>query len=209
MKILFDFDGVLVDNAPRYWAVYTSILKSAGYAPLPLKNYWSLKKKGLPNKKIIPLTCPASFVSLFENQWLRQIEQFSFLRHEKMFRGARPILSRLSKTYPLYLVSLRQHPRLLHRQLRHLDVHHFFKNILSQPSGTNGVHSKTQLLKKVGKFSPRDLIVGDTEVDILSGKKVGIRTCAVSSGIREATSLKKLRPDYLVTDITKILELLE
>ena len=39
--------------------------------------------------------------------------------------------------------------------------------------------------------------IGDTEVDILAAKSLGIKVCAVTNGLRDAHFLKKLAPDYI------------
>jgi phosphoglycolate phosphatase len=60
---------------------------------------------------------------------------------------------------------------------------------------------KAGLLRESGWLRPGALIVGDTEVDIRAGKAVGIKTVAVTSGIRSRAALEAEGPDVIVDDI--------
>jgi phosphoglycolate phosphatase-like HAD superfamily hydrolase len=53
------------------------------------------------------------------------------------------------------------------------------------------------------------VIVGDTEADVRSGKRLGLMTVAVSTGPRSAEFLAKLEPTRLLTRIEDLPPLLE
>ena len=164
---------------------------------------------GKNHKQILSATCKQKkFIPLFEKKWFANIELISQLKKEGLLTGIRPLLKKLSKEYPLYLISLRQKKRNLHGQLGYLNIRSFFQQILTSAPGSDGVKTKSELLKNIKSLSSEDLIIGDTEIDVLSGKSAGIRTCAIYSGIRSKKFLAELKPDYLLSHATQILKVL-
>ena len=59
------------------------------------------------------------------------------------------------------------------------------------------------LLLQVGQ-KEKTIMVGDMDIDVLAGKKAGIRTCAVSYGIGKTDDIVKAKPDYIIDDISKL-----
>ena len=69
----------------------------------------------------------------------------------------------------------------------------------------NKKNSKAELLKNSGlKFTKHDWIIGDTGHDIITGKEIGINTCAVLSGFMSLDALIGYSPDIIVANIAKI-----
>ena len=48
------------------------------------------------------------------------------------------------------------------------------------------------------------IIIGDTEADVLAGKRLSLVTIAVASGIRSRQYLQALEPDYLIDSIVAL-----
>ena len=46
-------------------------------------------------------------------------------------------------------------------------------------------------------------IIGDTETDVLVGKNSGIKTVAITNGIRNAEIIKASKPNYIFDDINE------
>jgi phosphoglycolate phosphatase len=57
---------------------------------------------------------------------------------------------------------------------------------------------------------PKDrvLFVGDMTVDIETGKRAKVRTCAVTYGFDDKDKLKKHRPDFLIDDLMELKDLI-
>jgi phosphoglycolate phosphatase len=53
------------------------------------------------------------------------------------------------------------------------------------------------------------LIVGDTEIDIRTGKALGLKTVALLSGIRSHERLAEEHPDCIVEDINALPQLVK
>lgn len=59
------------------------------------------------------------------------------------------------------------------------------------------------MIKKYGRYDKNSVIVGDTETDIKTGKRLGLRTVAVTCGQRSRDFLKKHKPDILIDEISR------
>ena len=53
----------------------------------------------------------------------------------------------------------------------------------------------------------KTIIVGDMDIDILTGKSAGITTCAVTYGIGRKEDILKAKPDFIIDDIAKLREI--
>ena len=63
--------------------------------------------------------------------------------------------------------------------------------------------SKEELMFRSGiDFSGEDWFVGDTGHDINTGKKIGIKTCAVLSGFMSRSALEDYKPDLILNNVS-------
>ncbi|MBI4706407.1 MAG: HAD-IA family hydrolase [Candidatus Omnitrophica bacterium] len=53
------------------------------------------------------------------------------------------------------------------------------------------------------------IIVGDMDIDVITGKSAGILTCAVTYGIGKKKDLVKAGPDYMIDDIIQLKEIIK
>lgn len=74
-----------------------------------------------------------------------------------------------------------------------------------KPSGAPLVEA----MRRCGVSGPPDecLMVGDSAVDILSGKAAGVRTCAFTGGFRSREELEAAGADYVIEDISELVEI--
>ena len=48
------------------------------------------------------------------------------------------------------------------------------------------------------------MIVGDMDIDVLTGKNSGMKTCWVSYGLGKRESINGLKPDYIIGDMAEL-----
>lgn len=208
MNIFFDLDGTLLDVANRHYRVYCEVTESFGGKPLSREKYWMLKRNKAVWQKILPMSgVEAAKEKLFLDEFIKLIEHEDYLRIDQLFNGVDSLLGLLSSRHHCYLVSLRRNPDRLERQLEWLDIKRFFKQVLSGHSESEGYDVKIELLKSI-PHQTGDVIIGDTEADVKTGQALGLTTVAVLSGIRSREVLQELHPDYLVSDVSRLSEIL-
>lgn len=142
---------------------------------------------------------------IFKEKWLSLIENKKYLKIDEIFPSIKETLYSLTKNYRLVLVSLRRARENLIWQLN------YFSRILCNYANNGNWRVKYILIKKdsppLGSF-----IIGDTEIDILAGKKLKMKTVALARGVRNKDFLNKLKPDYLLNNlrgVNKILGLIK
>jgi phosphoglycolate phosphatase-like HAD superfamily hydrolase len=204
--VILDWDGTLVDSSSRQYHCHREILKGEGLrSRLSFEDFWRLRRGGKKIRELLPGSLAPEIVQRVEARWVLTIESPQLLRLDALYPGARQCLGLLRRTCDLYLCSLRQDSSALHEQLRRLHVVDFFADIfVGSPIGRR---SKRDLilpavLHPSGPVGP--VIVGDTEIDVMTGREACIQTVAVSYGNRSRRFLTQLHPDIIVDRIGDI-----
>lgn len=206
--VFFDLDGTLVDVSERYYRVYKDILKfySKPYI-LSKMEFWNHKRSGKKVVDIIPTKVSKQFIQEFIKEWFKRIEDKEYLKYDKLFQESLRVLLALKEEYMLVLVTLRNNKEALIWELNNFGLTSYFKEILMGSQ----LKTKTQLIKDYLGRNKEDygIIVGDTEIDILAGKELGLVTIAVTYGIRTKDFLSRFNADFYLDSISKLPSLLK
>ena len=200
MKIIFDLDGTLICSKKRLYELLCNLIQSRD---LSFSDYWNLKYIGNSNQDILRerFDCTQDEISNFVNGWMKKIESDYYLEMDTLIDGTIEFLERIIQNNSLYICTARQSTSQVAKQLESLSISKYFENIFV----TEQKNSKAELLKNSGlKFTKHDWIIGDTGHDIITGKEIGINTCAVLSGFMSLDALIGYSPDIIVANIAKI-----
>ncbi len=208
--VVFDLDGTLLDVSKRYYETYRFILRKRNQRVLSKKTYWDLKRRKTPDRTIIAKT---SRIAAFEYEAERNklVEDKRFLRFDKAVPGARQALDELKKRHLLFLLTARKNRKNLLWQLNKLKLAKYFDKILSSKSRAGEpLEVKISFMRKIKNAVPQGsiAIIGDTEADILAGKKEGVLTIGVLYGIRRGQFIRKLNPDFKINRIGDVFKFL-
>ncbi|HMR72896.1 MAG TPA: HAD hydrolase-like protein [Candidatus Saccharibacteria bacterium] len=206
MNIFFDFDGTLADPVDRHYAVYAAVMKEMDGTPLSKHEYWARKRSKIGWDVLLPesgveIARKAEFLGKF----IQLIEDRTYLEIDELLPGAYVTLEALSKHNECYLVSLRRNNDNLLYQLEHLGIQGFFKDILSGHSEADGEDVKSEIIE--ARVSGYDLVVGDTEADVRAAQLLHIPVAAVTTGIRDYDYLAALQPDYILSSVGELPEI--
>ncbi len=61
--------------------------------------------------------------------------------------------------------------------------------------------------KRLGINKNISLIVGDMDVDVMTGKNAGVKTCWVTYGLGRVEDVAPLKPDYIIEDLMELKEI--
>jgi phosphoglycolate phosphatase len=202
--IFFDLDGTLIDVSIRHYQVYSELVEKYAGRPLPNDRYWSEKRLKTKWPTLLSQSLIAEDrASQFMQDFIGLIEQPDKLKIDPLFPGSLATLKLLSRQYRLCLVSLRRNKGALLDQVSDLGLEEFFDKVLTGHSETTDEDVKSELIKSLA-VSGRDVIVGDTEADVLTGKLLGLKTVALTSGIRDEGLLRALKPDLVLQNIDEV-----
>lgn len=209
MKIFCDLDGTLIDVTSRHYRVYSETIAEFNGTPLSKDAYWNLKRQKTKWDEILRLSHVSSTIEAeFLLRFIDKIEDPQYLKMDTLLPGAVETLESLLKIGECYLVTLRRNRENVLEELDLLDLKKHFTEVLTGHSENDGYDVKIALIKDK-LLDERGVIIGDTEADIMAGKELGLKTFAVTSGIRDEVFLAAMEPDYVVSSIDKVPELLK
>jgi phosphoglycolate phosphatase len=197
MKIIFDLDGTLICSKRRLHELFCFL---SGSNKLSFAQYWKLKHSGLTNQQILidMFEYSKADVLHFVDNWMVLIESDQYLKFDTIDQRIPEFLSEMNKKHDLYLCTARQSVTQTNKQIRTFSINQYFKQIFV----TEQKFSKEQILINSGlDFSDTDWIIGDTGHDILTGKALGLNTCAVLNGFMSELNLLKYMPDLVLTNV--------
>jgi len=198
MKIIFDLDGTLICAKKRLHELFLYLLKDKY---IDYDSYWNLKLSGNNNTDILRnhFDYSEAKIDMFLISWMNKIESDYYLDMDVIIAGAKNILEKYREDNELYICTARQSVSQANKQLRNLGLFDFFKEVFVTEHKVN----KEEIIKRSGiVLSKDDWIVGDTGHDIITGKKIGVNTCAVLSGFMSEQSLGNYSPDLIIENVS-------
>lgn len=197
MNIVFDLDGTLIDSRLRLYRLFQFLALNS---TLTYDQYWAFKKNKVSNESILKteLGYGHDQVVKFVENWMDLIESPNYLSLDSNFDGMHKALADLKEIGSLYVCTARQLRQPVQEQLSRLNLLQFFKEVFV----TEQKYSKDSLIAaNVKNLCSNDWLIGDTGKDIMVGKILGMKTCAVLTGFLNRKSLQGYEPDLIVGSV--------
>lgn len=197
MKVLFDWDGTLIDSRERLYRLFQHLTPTS---LLTFDQYWDIKRGGISHEQILrkDLGYEDAEVKAFESQWMSLIEHPEWLALDKPFEGVSDFLTKLCGRHDVYVVTNRQHREPVFEQLTNLRWQNVFRGVLVTQQRTD----KKTLVESALKVDASDWMIGDTGEDIRTGNALGMQTAAVLSGFLSREKLSRYQPDLFLEYVT-------
>ncbi|MEG4092358.1 HAD family hydrolase [Microcoleus sp. Pol12B4] len=207
--IIFDFDGTLAITHKAIVFCFTKTFKSFNIIPPAADTIISTIGINLPNSfKILHPEIEESAIP----EWVETYRSYYRTEGEKqveLFTGTKQVLQLVSKSGLSMGVFSNKQVTFVNLLLKSLRIHSFFDLIL----GDNG-----QIIPKPNPsvfhsiikplFPELDnsqiLMVGDTAVDLLFAKNVGIDVCWAAYGYGDRAQCLALEPTFAIDDISEL-----
>lgn len=132
-------------------------------------------------------------------------------KHFLLIPGVDKMLAQLRGRYPMAVVSARDENGTL-AFLEQFDLVKYFDVIVT---GLSAKHTKPYpdpillAARQMGVAPENCLMIGDTTVDIRAGKSAGAQTVGVLCGFGEESELRKMGANLILSDTTKLLDVLK
>jgi len=205
--IILDLDGPILDGRRRHYQCYSDILVEQGFAPLPIDQYWEMKRNKKDRRLQLAASGAEGIYDLFLNSWIERIEQERYLAFDRLQPG---VIQKLRKwkreAIRLALVTMRNNPATLHRQLESLGLLLLFDKVASVTTSGETARDKAEAARSFVAVEKKvsTLWIGDTEVDIHAARILGVKVGVVSCGLRTVGYLATLDPDFIVFDLNAV-----
>lgn len=203
-QLIFDLDGTLVDSKKEIVAAVNFTLGELGFAEKSFEQLVSFIGSGVDDliKKALGREGKNSFkkASLIFKDFFKKEAALK----SKLYPHAKEVLEYF-KNKQIYIVTNREVDVAL-VTLRNLGIDNYFSEVIGgddifciKPSGC-----PVNKIIKPNLDRKKSMIVGDMDLDILSGKDAGILTCAVTYGMGKAEAISKAKPDYIIGSLLEL-----
>ena len=211
--IIFDFDGTLCDTRSNIIVAFRATMERLG---LEMRDEATCGATiGLTLRDGFKSMYPTLDDTAIDNcvDTYRQI--FAERREELMpelFAGVKETLEELHRRgHRMTIASSRLTDSLL-LFMRHHKIDHYFEYVVGSDSVSHHKPHPEPALKTLAelKIEPSDAImVGDMPVDIAMAHNASIRAVGVSFGNATHVELAEAKADWIIDDITKLLEIIK
>ena len=207
--VTFDLDGTLINSGST---IYKTTLKA-----LNVLNIKAVIKEKEFNRMI-----GAHFINIFNELKIvvKDIDQFieiykgfyfDFIDDSKFYPGVIEILQYLhqKKIYVSLLTTKSQDQA--EKIIQHFNLDSYFNFVMGRREGIGHKPLADPLLficKELSIKTEETMMVGDTELDIICGENANASTCAVTYGYRSKEKLEEHKPDYIISDLLELKEIL-
>lgn len=221
LRLITDFDGPIIDVSERYYRVYQDCLdktrrSSQQVRELTKREFWRLKRSRTPEKQIgIISGLDEAQAQEFAQLRKKTVHTQPYFQYDTLAPGAVDTLLKVQKAGVDLAVMTMRRVRELDYAFKKYDLGRFFPEnrcycLSNDYVKTRDVDDKPLLMARAMKELPsaREIwMVGDTEADIISAKKQGIKVIAVECGIRDRNQLQSYEPDLIVADFSSAVNL--
>jgi phosphoglycolate phosphatase-like HAD superfamily hydrolase len=190
--LFFDLDGTLLDVKKKNYTVHKELAQKYNFTAINERLYWLKKRQHLPLWDVLP-----HFFTEYSTDFIERIEQPDVLRFDTIIPGGHSLLIRLGEIFSIVLVTKRKERENVLKQLEELSILNLFTDILT-PDG------KKEDAIKTFSYSPKDIVIGDTEEDVIAAKSLTIPSIAVSWGLRTGEYLQSFFPSLLVHTVADL-----
>jgi len=202
-KVIVDFDGTLVDCAARDYTLYHNIMRDINETPLPFEPYWHMRRKPTDINELIAASSRApDAAEKFLKLRSERHELPEYTKFDQPLPGTYFALWMMSKFFDVYVVSARYNLQGLEEEILRMGLNQRIKNVVAARTS-----DKTKAFEYVGPGV--EAVIGDTEHDILPAKAMGLRSIAVTTGIRSREYLESLQPDHVVDTLIDALGIIQ
>ncbi|WP_206459155.1 HAD family hydrolase [Anaerovorax sp. IOR16] len=210
--VIFDLDGTLLNSLEDLCDSTNAALKEMGYPIRTLdeirifvgNGVWKLIERAVPNHS--SKEDVGRCFRLFETHYEKNKENKT-----RPYEGIVELLQALKKQgYKTAVISNKYHEAVCALTA------HYFGNFFDVSVGEKeGIPKKPApdgiktVLKSLNSDSQNAIMVGDSDVDILTAKNAGLKSVGVTWGFRTKELLKKVGADYIIDEPKALLDLLQ
>lgn len=204
-SVIFDLDGTLFSSHKNIYLCTLKTFKILGMeVNIPEEKFNKLighHFKDIFLEFGIYVNDIEGFIEIFKNHY------FDFINHSKPYEGVFETIDFLNeKNINLALLTTKGQDQA-DRIMKHFGLENKFGYIMGRRPGMEikpspePIHS---ILNVFNALPGETIMVGDSELDVMAGKNAGTLTAAVTYGYREREDLEKLKPDFLLDNISEL-----
>jgi HAD superfamily hydrolase (TIGR01549 family) len=201
---IFDLDGTLVDAYPAIISSFNFTMTALGYRAE--KDEVIKRAVGWGDTKLLEPFVSSKDLKIALSVYRRH-HLHSLKAHLRWLPEAKELLVCLKKKDRKVAIASNRPKRFTKIILKSLGAAKFFDKVLCADQLKFGKPNPLilqRLIKALGVSKQDVLYVGDMVIDVVTGKRAGVETAAVSTGSSTLQELKRAKPTYLFKDLTAL-----
>ena len=204
--IVFDFDGTIVDSTNMVFKVLNDALKKRSLPTIEIELLGRMS--GLPVGDIV------NTKTYISESTAKEIEKDVFDAYSVFCRTSCQLLPQVENTLKtlkskqIKIGLLTATPsKSLQAVAEKFSLNDYFDIILAKGDAKNKPDPEglEKIITEFGIEKDECLYVGDSPIDILTGKAAGIKTIAVTTGLATIQQLKEAKPDNIIPNLDRLL----
>jgi phosphoglycolate phosphatase/pyrophosphatase PpaX len=207
--ICFDLDGTLVNSFDTILNATLKTLKQLNIGNSLIENDLRIRIghhfSDIFKELKIDVADIEYFISIYKQNY------FDFINQSELYPSIKKTLAELKKNKFFISLLTTKGQDQAEKIIEHFNLSDYFDHIMGRRIDMPVKPNPEPLIEicKTLKLKPEEtLIVGDTELDIVCGKRAGSLTCAVTYGYREKESLLKEKADFYINSLNELMPLL-
>ena len=207
--VVFDFDGTLVDSMKMIFEALNEALRNRNLRTIGLDLLGRMA--GLPLSDIIKakMCVPESTIKAIEKDVFKAYVGFcsKSCRLLPNVENTLKILKAKHVKLGLFTTTPRNPLKVA---VRRLAIGNYFDVMLAKDDAKNkpDPDGLEQIITEFGIGKNECLYVGDSPIDVLTGKAAGVRTIAVATGVATMEQLRENGSDGIITNLKQLLTLI-
>ncbi|MUH01105.1 HAD hydrolase-like protein [Scytonema sp. UIC 10036] len=221
LRLITDFDGPIIDVSGRYYSVYQYCLQKIRRPRQELRElskaeFWQMKRSRVPEKQIAIISgLDEAQAEEFSQLRKQTVHTQPYFEYDTLAPGAVEALAKVQRAGIDLVVMTMRRERELEYAFKKYNLGRFFPEnrcycLSNDYIKTRDTEDKPLLMARAMRELPPAFdtwMVGDTEADIISAKKQGIKAIAVECGIRDRSQQELYHPDLIVKDFSSAVNL--
>ncbi len=209
--ILLDLDGTIVDSKRAYLEAVKTAFSALGVKTIDVNVVTEIPRRmeqNLPIDDLLNGIDAKKFLKTYLDAYYRATPEKS-----KPMPDVSETLEKLSQKARLAVITMRHvSKQKIIDELENYGLIKYFDYVITALETPAPKPSPDALMicsQKMGVRTEECIVVGDSVADIRAGKKAGIRTVAVLSGLFSSDELRRENPDFILQSLRSLPDLLE
>jgi len=210
--VIFDLDGTLIDSLGTYTEAFNRGVRMFGLEPVTAEHIARFLDEGLRLSQMLLELSP----SVFEEEGKRGICENEIRRAYVELEPKGVMLKpRVKRTLQLLkdrgmkigiVTGRRSQGERKWLELRRLNIHRFIDAMVTgaEAPAKPSPDGLITCIQELGLSAEECVFVGDSRIDVMAGKRAGVRTIAVHSGVAGRELLAGQEPDCILADLKSL-----
>jgi phosphoglycolate phosphatase len=203
--VIFDLDGTLIDSYQALYLSFRHVYEKMGLPPLSMAEVRKVVGYGLSHtfRDLLGEERVPEGLKLFREKYAEVFRQ-----HTHLLPGAREVVEALHGRGVKLAIATNKLGQFSRKILEAFGMDGLFAAIVGDGDVSQNKPDPEMLLyaiEKMGMAREEVVFVGDTPVDIQTGKNAGVRVYAVPTGVAKRDALEKAQPTLILDRLLDLL----